>query len=374
VIKKHNKVNAFLVAWIITSSILVVLGLFFYASFAIWPHWLQTSNTTSGVAEKFEGVVGKVGGSVVEKENTEVSLIAVGDNMLSRDVARKINAHGVDYPYDKTRDYLTNADITFGNLETPITPGPSVPVSSLTFHSDPKVVPGLSRAGFDIFSLANNHTPNYGQGGLLDTFKYLTEAGIKYVGAGKNAEEAEAPVFMETRGIKFAFLAYNDTDVVPDSYGATSTRAGTNFMSTTKVQKAVQEAKKEADIVIVSMHSGIEYTATPDSSQKNFAHAAIDAGADIVIGHHPHVAQTLEKYNGKFIIYSLGNFVFDQMWSTQTQQGMTAKVFFTNSGVNRIEFHPVRIHDYAQPRLLEGTEKDTVLSRLQYPLVDGIAR
>lgn len=354
-----------------TSLILVAGGLFFFGYLVFRPQTTPTNNTTNSV---FQGVTATSGGKAVEVESKIVSLIAVGDNMLSRDVARRINIKGVDYPYDQTRDYLKSADITFGNLETPITPGPSVPVNSMTFRSDPKVVPGIARAGFDVLSLANNHTPNYGQSGLLDTFRYLSEAGIKYVGAGKNAEEAEAPLYVESQGIKFAFLAYNDSDVVPDSYGASANRAGTNLMDISKMQKAVIAAKKNADIVIVSMHSGIEYTATPNSHQKNFAHAAVDAGADIVLGHHPHVTQTLEKYNGKFIIYSLGNFVFDQMWSQETRKGMTAKIFFTQKGVDRIEFHPVMIYDYAQPRLLDGKEKEAVLKRLQYPLVDGVAK
>lgn len=373
--KKHSsKLHHFFVSFLVTAVIGITFGLVFFGYVALHPDFLRAPQQAQNIHENFRGVEAKAGGKVFEKEKRTTTLIAVGDIMLSRDVARRINIKGVDYPYDATRDYLKSADITFGNLETPITPGPSVPVNSMTFHSDPKVAPGLARAGFDILSLANNHTPNYGQAGLLDTFKYLSEGGIKFVGAGKNAADAEAPVYIEAQGIKFAFLAYNDTDVVPDSYGASTSRAGTNFMDISKVQKAVPEARKHADVVIVSMHSGVEYTATPNSHQKNFAHASIDAGADMVIGHHPHVAQTLEKYNGKFIIYSLGNFVFDQMWSRETRRGMTAKIFFTENTVDHIEFHPVLIYDYAEPRLLDGSEKDAVLARLQYPLVDGVAR
>ncbi len=373
--KKHtSKLHKFFTAFLVTAVIFISAGLIFFGYLAFYPGARNLVPTPQKLAENFSGVTGTVGGKVFEPEVKTATLIAVGDNMLSRDVARRINIHGVDYPYDATRDYLKAADITFGNLETPITPGPSVPVNSMTFHSDPKVVPGIARAGFDILSLANNHTPNYGQSGLLDTFRYLDDAGVKYVGAGKNSDEAEAAIYMEAQGIRFAFLAYNDSDVVPDSYGASANRAGTNIMDISKMQKAVTEAKKKADIVIVSMHSGVEYTATPNSHQKNFAHAAIDAGADVVLGHHPHVVQTLEKYNGKFIIYSLGNFVFDQMWSQDTRKGMTAKIFFTQNGVDHIEFHPVLIYDYAQPRLLDGKEKEAVLARLKYSLQDGIAK
>lgn len=303
-----------------------------------------------------------------QNRSPDVSLIAVGDVMLSRAVARKMKAKGLDYPFRDTSEYLRSADMVFANLETPITPGRAISDDELTFRSDPAVVGELKRAGFTVFSLANNHTPNFGAKGLLDTLTYLNRVGLKFAGAGRNRDVAYAPALIEQKGIRFAFLAFNDTDVVPVSYGATEGRAGTAFMDIPRMKTAVEKAKRLTDIVIVSMHSGTEYQLRPNTRQKIFAHAAIDAGADLIIGHHPHVVQPVEKYKGKYILYSLGNFVFDQMWSRQTREGMTAKIVFTKRGLEKIEYTPVLIEDYAKPRLLEGREAEPILARLKVTL------
>ncbi len=302
----------------------------------------------------------------------EVSLVAAGDIMLSRDVAAKIKKYNdVNYPFLKTRDYTSSADIAFANLETPITPSRPIGTGELTFRSDPGVEKGLKDAGFSIVSLANNHTLNFGTKGLQDTFSYLDKVGIKYVGAGNNLDEALTPKYIEIKGITFGFLAFNDTDTVPDSYGAMANRAGTAFMDIERMRTAVQKAGNQADIVIVSMHAGKEYTAVPNTRQTEFAHAAIDAGADMVIGHHPHVVQTVEKYHDRYIIYSLGNFIFDQMWSHETREGMTLKAMFTKNGLQSITFSPVVIDDYVQPHTVEGSQAESILTRLDILLTDS---
>src|SRR3989344_2565270 len=211
----------------------------------------------------------------------EVSLVAVGDISFSRGVERIVRKQNdISYPFLKIRDYLKSADLVFGNLETPITEGPEIPDFEMVFRSNPGTEQALRQAGFSVLSLANNHTPNFGEQGLKDTFNYLTEAGIKYVGAGNNEQEANQPVYIKEKGIGFAFLAYNDTDVVPASYGASKNRAGTAFIRIDKMTGAVKEAKQNSDIVIVSMHAGDEYTNKPNESQIKFARAAVDAGAD----------------------------------------------------------------------------------------------
>ena len=299
----------------------------------------------------------------------EVSLLAVGDVSFSRGVASMVKQqNNIYYPFLKIKDYLKSSDLVFGNLESPITEGREISDFEMVFRSDPNTTQALKDAGFSIMSLANNHTPNFGEQGLLDTFDYLTSAGIQYVGAGKNEQEANSVVYTEVKGIKFAFLAYNDADVVPDSYEANDIHAGTAFMRIDKMSEAVKEAKKKSDFVIISMHSGTEYIATPNSSQTNFSHAAIDAGADLVIGHHPHVVQTMEKYKGRFIFYSLGNFVFDQPWSKETKQGLTVKIYFTKKGISKISFLPIIIENYSQPRPANNDEAEKILQRLGFSL------
>jgi poly-gamma-glutamate capsule biosynthesis protein CapA/YwtB (metallophosphatase superfamily) len=308
-----------------------------------------------------------------EKENLPVrgetvTLIAVGDVMLSRNVASKMSEKGMDYPFLKTRDYLRSGDIVFGNLETPIFPGRKISRSEMIFRSDPGSEKTLVDSGFDILSLANNHTPNFGKKSLKDTFKYLDQAGLIYAGAGENESDAHAPAIIETKGFRFAFLAYNDTDVVPDNWEAISNSPGTAFMDKKKMQRDVKAAKANADFVIVSMHSGYEYKPKPNNHQIDFSHSAIDAGADLVIGHHPHVVQTIEKYKDKFIFYSLGNFVFDQMWSQETREGLVAKFIFSADGIEKIDLLPVLIEDYSQPSFTESKTVSRVLDRLDYPL------
>jgi len=301
----------------------------------------------------------------------EVSLVAVGDISYSRGVERIVEKQkDINYPFFKIRDFLQSADLVFGNLETPITQGPEIPDFEMIFRSNPGTEQALKQAGFFVLSLANNHTPNFGEEGLKDTFNYLAKAGIKYAGAGNDEQEAYGPVYIEEKGIRFAFFAYNDADAVPTSYEARENRAGTAFMRVDRMVEAVKEAKKEADFVIISMHAGIEYAGEPNESQVNFAHAAIDAGADLIIGHHPHVVQTMEKYRGKYIFYSLGNFVFDQPQSQDTKEGLAIKVCFTKNGINKIDLLPVVMTNLAQPEAAGESDKEQILKKLDFPLVN----
>lgn len=302
-----------------------------------------------------------------EKEQV-VEFIAVGDIMLSRGVAGKMRKYSYDYPFAKTFEYLKTGDIVFGNLECPIVTGRPVQAKEMRFRADPQVVDALKKAGFTVFSLANNHMPDFGAKGITSTISLLDKAGIHHSGAGENLEQAEKPALFESKGIKFALLAYNDSDVVPDSYEASKNHHGTNIMNIDRMKKSVAEIKKSVDFVIVSMHSGIEYKATPNQRQINFARAAIDAGADLVIGHHPHWVQTIEKYNGKYIIYSLGNFIFDQMWSQETREGLAVKIFISKSGIHKIDFMPVLINDYCQPQFINNEIAEKILDRLQIKL------
>ncbi|MBU1130463.1 CapA family protein [Patescibacteria group bacterium] len=301
--------------------------------------------------------------------NTQVSLIAVGDIMLSRTVAQKIKQNGSDYPFAKVSSFLQSADLLFANLETPLTEGRAINSGEMLFRADPALAQTLKKHNFSILSLANNHTPNFGNKGLLDTFQYLSQAGIKYVGAGENQTKASQAQYIEKNGIKFAFLAYNNPDVVPSSYFATPNSPGTNPMNLDNLKSAIKTAKQNADFVIVSMHSGNEYVNNPNQSQTNFAHTAIDAGAQIVIGHHPHTIQILEKYKNKFIFYSLGNFIFDQMWSQQTREGLAIKILFNQQEIEKIDLIPVLINDYCQPQIItDQTHSEKILKRLNYDL------
>jgi poly-gamma-glutamate synthesis protein (capsule biosynthesis protein) len=295
----------------------------------------------------------------------EVSVALAGDVMLSRDVARKMREHGdPDYPFLAVRDYLTTADIVFGNLESPITPGRDITTHEMVFRADPGVEAALARAGFTVVSLANNHIFDFGEEGLRDTIESLQKAGIQGVGAGFSAPDIYEPAYIERKGVRFSFLAFCDDGLMPRDERLQS-GMGLASLDDKKMVAAVREAKKRADIVIVSMHAGVEYDEPPDPAQVVFARAAIDAGADLVVGHHPHVIQRFERYKGGYILYSLGNLVFDQMWSQATREGLIAKAVFNGKELARIELVPVDIEDSARPVPLYGARADAIIERLR---------
>jgi len=211
---------------------------------------------------------------------------------------RKIEGNG-DYrfPFLKIADELQKADILFGNLEGPISDKGTKVGSIYSFRNDPKSIEGLTFAGFDVISLANNHVFDYGREALEDTFLRLKTAGIDYVGAGFNEKEAYSPIIKELNDTKIAFLAY--TNLGPETWKAGEENSGIAWISENNletIKRDIEKVKKESDILIVSLHSGEEYQKTPTQFQIEFSRAFIDAGADLVIGHHPHVVQKHGKY------------------------------------------------------------------------------
>ncbi len=280
----------------------------------------------------------------------EVTMIAVGDVMLSRMVQRSIrNTQDPSYPFAKIGDELHAADFVFGNLETTIGEGDLTPTTTMQFRSDPGVEKRLYDASFRVVSVANNHMHDFRKPGILRTLELLDAAGIAAAGAGADSDHAYAPQYITINGITFAFLAYLDPALAPLYVRPTNTEAGVAVMDVGLMREAVANAKEQADFVIVSMHAGTEYKEKPTATQTTFAHAAVDAGADMVIGAHAHIVQPVEEYKGKYIFYGLGNFVFDQMWSEPTRKGLTVKAVFTPSGLKHVEWNRVYIERDYQP-------------------------
>ena len=301
---------------------------------------------------------------IVAVDDGKVVLVAVGDIMLSRVVEQKMIAKkDWKYPFLETAEITSGADIAIGNLETTVLPGEIVPTGSFSFRTDPKALEGIKLAGFDILSLANNHIMNFGLNGLKATLQNLDTAGISHIGAGISEEEIEKPVIKEVGGTKFGFLAYSYSRDY--SFYKDGDTYGVSYATIDKMKGQVTALEKSVDVVVVSMHMGTEYETEPNSAQKNFARAAVDAGADLVLGHHPHVVETFEKYKDGYIIYSLGNFVFDQMWSEETRLGAIAEVTFEDKQISNIRFVPIKIYDYAQPRVLEGAQAEMIQKRLE---------
>ena len=284
---------------------------------------------------------------------TKVSLLFVGDIMLSRGVAGQIKKNNPDYPFLLAADITQEADLAFGNLEGPISSRGEKQGSIYSFRADPSVVEGLKFAGFDILSLANNHIFDYGSTALLDTISYLGENNIDSVGAGKYFSEANQPVIKEIKNTKIAFLAY--TNLYPRSLAAEEETPGISLFELEGIKKNIHQLKeiKKADIVIISLHWGEEYQNRSNEAQQKIAHGLAEAGADLIIGHHPHVIQEIEFYKGSWIAYSLGNFIFDQSFSPETMEGLALSVDIKNKEISKIQPLRVRINNTFQPEIVK---------------------
>lgn len=278
-------------------------------------------------------------------------LMFVGDIMLTREVGNLINKSGDwRYPFLKIASTTAAADITFGNLETSVSDRGRKIGSMFSFRSDPRTVAGLNHAGFNILSLANNHIWDYADEAFMDTQMHLENAGIAYAGAGADYEAAHRPVIIERNGTKFAFLAY--TNLLPQPFLRTTSKpASAGYADWNRVLKDIRAAKEAADVIIVSYHWGNEYDKTANPLEKKVAHDTIDAGAALVIGHHPHVQQEIEKYKNGWIVYSLGNFVFDQYFSEDVKTSRIFEVDFDGTEIIGAKEIPVYIPRSSQPEL-----------------------
>ena len=280
-----------------------------------------------------------------------VELLFVGDIMLSRGVGRIMAEKGDwEYPFAEIKSTLAEADLLIGNLEGPI--GDSgVKVGSIySFRADPRAVAGLTSTGFDVLSLANNHIWDYGREALADTFLLLDQAGVGYIGAGVDYEQAHRAVVEEVKGTKIAFLSY--TDLIPASVTQVISKPAVAYLDLKQVVPDIVKAEELADLTVVLLHWGEEYKTKHNEKQEAIAHALIDAGADLVVGHHPHVAQEIEQYKDGYIAYSLGNFVFDQNFSTDTRSGLILKVAVKNKKIETVESQKIKFTQTYQPTLV----------------------
>ncbi|HUQ79258.1 MAG TPA: CapA family protein [Patescibacteria group bacterium] len=313
------------------------------------------------------------------------TLVAGGDIMLDRGVAQTltINGKGADFPFDGgeaeitsicrncsplgwdtpvtrrtgkagvVRHLIESADIAIANFENPAPNAFRYHTKGTVFSADPKLIAGLANAGIDWLGIANNHIRDAGGDGIVQTIANLEKYGIGSSGAGRNLAAARRPAILEAGGVKVAFLAY---DTIRRDAGASATRAGSALMSTAAMRADVAAARKAgAQVVIVFPHWGTEYDATPFEGQQALARAAIDAGADMVIGNHAHWAGALEVRDGKPIWYALGNFVFDQTWSIPTMEGITLELTFRGPRLVQARMRPHIILDKAQPNFLDPT-------------------
>ncbi len=272
----------------------------------------------------------------------ERTLLFVGDVMVARGVGAKMKAErDWTYPFQKIAPTLKAADLTFGNLECPVSDVGHNLHHRFSFRADPNIIEGLKYAGFDVMSVANNHIYDWGRPAVIDTVRRLRAARILPVGAGANDLEAHYPVLVNLQGVKLAFLAF--VSIKPEEAAAGVDLPGVAWLEPDRALADIRFAQPLADLVVVGLHWGVEYAKQPQAEQVELAHRMVDAGADLIVGGHPHVVQPIEKYHDRWIAYSLGNFIFDQKSPEATHHGIMLKVTLRGKQITDITSIPITI-------------------------------
>lgn len=276
----------------------------------------------------------------------ELYLVSFGDIMIGRYVRHLMDQNGMDYPFkEMDQSFLKVNDLLLANLEGPVTENSYRTIDGMNFGFFPDVVPYLKKYHFDILSQANNHAYDRGTDSFTESFKNLKNGGLIPFGDPNNINEKSVG-YVHIRGMKFAFLGLEEVNTKIDDEAAVK-----------KIKEVTQKGYK----VIVVPHWGLEYRHNPSARQVELGHKFIDAGAYAVIGHHPHVVQTIENYKGHPIVYSLGNAIFDQYWSAPTQEGLAIA---TKMGENKIEINlaPIKLPG-SRFQLMNESERQSFIER-----------
>ena len=278
-------------------------------------------------------------------------LSSVGDINLGDVPGANIAAEGPRYPWTSAGRPLRNADISFGNLECAVSKR-GTPFDKLyNFRGTPAALRGLARhSGLDVLNLANNHAGDYGPVALLDTVRGIERLGMEAVGAGRNLRRALQPQIVERLGLRVAFVGFSE--IAPVEFAASADRPGTAWATPEAVTRAVHRARRRADVVVATFHWGMEKAATESATQQALAAAAADAGAQLVIGAHPHVLQPLRRQGPALVAYSLGNFVFGAVSAETTATGIL-ETDLTSEGVAAARWRQGTI-EAGRPQLERG--------------------
>ena len=292
----------------------------------------------------FDAIFNHDRSQVQPSDERTFTVTVTGDVNLGRGVnAQMKRGENASNIFGNVGDLLRNADVTVINLESPLVNDCPFTTEGMMLCGDFGNARALRNAGVDIASMANNHTQDYGQNGIRQTEKSLFENGIEPLGQGKM-------VLKTVNGIKIATLAY---DIVWHSVDGQTVKAD------------LLKARTQADIVMALFHWGNEYTVEPTDTQKKFAHIAVDNGADLVVGNHPHWVQAIEVYKNKLIVYSHGNLVFDQLWSEETREGVIGRYTFNKERIQEVEFIPIWINEGFQPIVAEELTAQKILRRMR---------
>lgn len=306
--------------------------------------------------------------AVLQPDET-IHVTAVGDIMLDRGPGFVISQGNLAYPFAKVAHLFHAADLVVGNVESALGDIGEPAPKSYPFQAPPEAAEALALAGFDVVSLANNHGMDYGPEALMQAIQLLQAQNVKPIGAGANRAEAHAPFITTVNGLTVAVLAYVNVPVEAltafdvATWDATDTMPGLAWGEPDIVAADVTAVRDQVDLVVVVLHSGFEYIEEPSEPQAAISHAAIDAGADLVIGHHAHILQGVEFYNEGVIVYGLGNFAFEIDGDPNTA---VLNVWLDKDGVREVELIPAIIQEGGQPRLAEAWEAQQILQRVYF--------
>ncbi|MCX7745520.1 MAG: CapA family protein [Clostridia bacterium] len=310
----------------------------------------------------------------IDRKNT-LRITAVGDILLGRGVGGRLqkDKKGYIYPFEKVVHYLKEGDIVFGNLEEPITSSQHGLLGireggKYVLKNEVEAFNGIKYAGFNLLNLANNHILDYYDIGLNDTIRILDQNQIAHSGAGKDLEEARKLAIIEKKGVKVGMLSYTDMSEVlykgnpPIRFRAEKDRYGVAPRNYDYIREDIEKAKGQVDLLIISLHWGKEESFDVLPEQVEMSHKLLDQGADIILGHHPHQFQGIEIYKGKPIIYSLGNFIFDQN-DPENQEAFILQMDFEKKRLTNFYAIPIKTVNKTQVVVPEGAASDNLLKR-----------
>ena len=301
--------------------------------------------------------------NLVQPISEPIRISFVGDIMMDGSIKSTLKTKGSLYPYSHIKEEIQQSDLAVANLETAVTTSTNAFPKKYNFKADSDVLSGLKEAGFDLVSLANNHTMDFGKVGLIETLASLQEYNIAFIGAGKNAEEAYRSHEVIIKGKIIKTLAFSR--VLPDvSWKVQQDVPGiADGYNLDHILTIIGTEKQTADYLLVYMHWGKEKQKHPETFQREWAHKMIDFGADAVIGSHPHVLQGFEFYKGKAIAYSLGNFLFPDYVRGDSAQTGILHLTLTEENIS-MNFNPYYIReDLIVPQ--SNTEKINVWNELE---------
>jgi poly-gamma-glutamate synthesis protein (capsule biosynthesis protein) len=314
------------------------------------------------------------------RQERTIVLTAVGDILLGDSSQSRLDREGYDYPFRALAPLLARSDLVFGNLEGPITEQtkPLDPAKEYLYRSRPAAAAALGAAHVSLVNLANNHALDYGDDGLAETIRHLDGAGIRHFGAGSGRAAATRGEVVELAGIRIGFLGfmekYGPYGTTYKNYFAKGESPGVAELHEKTMREAIAAMRPDVDVLIVSCHWGKNYGAVTKVQQR-YGHLAAELGADVVIGHHPHVAQGVEVHEGVPIVYSLGNFTFGSKGRFDDldpllRKSWLAQITVDGGRVTTVDLVPLEVDNHVvhyQPRVAEEVDLAALITKLNEP-------